>query len=278
MKMTYYFIILYFLFILIPSHLNKTFKKVSQEKKEIDFLDNNKNASKNNETEDLYMNDKKDKDKEDNKNDDKNDDENHDNYIPESEHKNDTVKPERKDDDIKDNPAGRRNKDDITDETEEVEEEEEADDNNNNVWNWLLPENIKNLTSYYINLKNEIENLNYEITKYKIYIIFNAFIAGVLFLIIVLYCSIKCFLLCIKRREEDYNLNYLTDKLGELYIDDVEEEKPKKKTKFEDYDDAPSSANSKNKKKKNITFNPDNYKSSDEDKLLYKPYKNEDIQ
>ena len=126
--------------------------------------------------------------------------------------------------------------------------------------------------------KIEVDTLNNDITKNKIFIVFNAFITGVLFLIIVIYSSIKCFLLCTKRREHDYNLSLLTDKLGELYVDDYEKVKQKKtKKKSRDYD-APSSVNNKKKMKKKTTFNPDNYKSSDEDKILYKPYKREDIE
>ena len=339
----YYFIIIYFLFILTPFHLNKILNKGSIETIGISFLTRKNNSQtklpkipikdhfkdnaidddkddaiygdkgddinddknddinddknddinddKNddiNDAKDDDINEAKDDDKDENENekqdDDKDDDDkyydkdenenekqNDDKYIPKGEDKDKPYIPERNNKDDDKDPPGRKDKNDKRDDLEE-------EDDDYRDWEWRTSDTVKNLSMYFFYLKNEVDTLNNDITKNKIFIVFNAFITGVLFLIIVIYSSIKCFLLCTKRREHDYNLSLLTDKLGELYVDDYEKVKQKKtKKKSRDYD-APSSVNNKKKMKKKTTFNPDNYKSSDEDKILYKPYKREDIE
>ena len=269
----YYFIILYFLFILIPFHLNKSFNKTSIETIETDLL-THKNTTKTKIPEFDYKDVDKDndidEDKEEEMNYEENEEKEDDKDIPKRKDKEDKVNLERKDKENDKEGPERKDKDE-----QKGGPEEEDDDYTN--WEWGPSDVVKNLSMYFFYLKKELDTLNNDITKNKIYMVFNAFITGVLFLIIVIYSSIKCFLLCTKRREQDYGLSYLTDKLGELYIEDIEEKKKKKEEKLKDYD-APSSVNKKNKKKKRNTFNPDNYKSSDEDKILYKPYKSEDIQ
>lgn len=269
----YYFIIIYFLFILIPFQLNKSFNEVSIETIEADLF-TRKNSTKTKfpgfHYKDYGKDNGIDEDKEEEINYEENEEKDGDKEIPKGNGKEDKDIPEKNDKwDYKEDP-------DKKDEGNKKGDPKEGDDDYRD-WDWEPSDTLKNLSMYYFYLKKELDTLNNDITKNKIYIVFNAFITGVLFLIIVIYSSIKCFLLCTKRREQDYGLSYLTNKLGELYIDDIEEAKTKKEKKSKDYD-APSSVNKKNKKKKRSTFNPDNYKSSDEDKILYKPYKNEDIQ
>ena len=147
-----------------------------------------------------------------------------------------------------------------------------------------MSDEVKNLSDQVFNLNNEIDNVKDAITMNKIYMVLYSIVAGILFLVIVIYSSIKCFILCTKRNVYDYRLSYITDKLGEFYLDENENEndeskinKKEKKSKSKDYG-APISASNSNQKSKFSTFNPDNYISSNEDKKLYKPYKNEDIQ
>ena len=127
----------------------------------------------------------------------------------------------------------------------------------------------------------EIKRLNNEISKRKIYIIFLSISAAILFLIIVIYSSIKCFILCTKNNIQDYRVSDISmNRLGEEYIDENEEEQMNKKSikNIDDYADAPIYSNNKSKNEQINTFNPDNYMYSSQDKKLYKPYNNEDIQ
>ena len=174
-------------------------------------------------------------------------------------------------------------------EKERERERENPDKRDKYDWgNWEMSEEVKNLSDQVFNLNNEIDNVKDAITMNKLYMVLYSIVAGILFLVIVIYSSIKCFILCTKRNVYDYRLSYITDKLGEFYLDENENEnenendeskinKKEKKSKSKDYD-APISASNSNQKSKYSTFNPDNYISSNEDKKLYKPYKNEDIQ
>ena len=126
-------------------------------------------------------------------------------------------------------------------------------------------------------LDDKIDDLNREITKRKIYVAFLGIITIILFLILVIYCSIKCYILCTKKHHQNYRVSYISEnKLGEVYIDENGEEKFNLSIKNRDESEAPIYSN--NNYGNNVsTFNPDNYKGSDEDKNLYKPYKSEDI-
>ena len=126
----------------------------------------------------------------------------------------------------------------------------------------------------------EIRRLNNEISKRKTYIIFLSISAAILFLIIVIYSSIKCFILCTKRYEPIYRISYVnSSQCLAVSMAEYEEKKiDNKESKSEDYE-APNHASVKNnKKQKYKTINPDKYKSTKEDKDLYKPYNSEDFQ
>lgn len=138
-------------------------------------------------------------------------------------------------------------------------------------------EKMQNLYKDIYNLSQRKESLGKEITKNKIYIIFYGLIDGILFLIIVIYSSIKCFILCNKRNDNDIPLSLIANNIGEFYIDDNEEEEIYKSNKKSKNQDTPTSGSNKGKNKKYKTSYLNNYKASNEDKQLYKPYKNEDI-
>ena len=127
-------------------------------------------------------------------------------------------------------------------------------------------------------LENQIKKLDTEITKSKIYIIFLSILAIIFFLMIVIYSSIKCYIVCSKKSVQDYRISDLNiNKLGEVYIDEDGGQRisSSKRKDINNYD-APIYANNNNSQQK--TFNPDNCISSSQDKKLYKPYNNEDIQ
>lgn len=143
-----------------------------------------------------------------------------------------------------------------------------------------MPDEIKKLIEQIGDLSEEIDRINTEISKRKIYIIFFSVICAILFLFLVIYSSIKCFILCTKRYEPIYRISYVNSSQC-LAVSMAEYEESKidsKEPKSEDYD-APIHASVKsNKKKKYNTINPDKYKSTKEDKDLYKPYNSEDFQ
>ena len=127
----------------------------------------------------------------------------------------------------------------------------------------------------------EIRRLNNEISKRKTYIIFLSISAAILFLIIVIYSSIKCYILCTKNNIGEYRVSDISvNRLGEEYIDENGDERMNKRSikNIDDCADAPINANNKSKNAQLNTFNPDNYTYSSQDKKLYKPYNNEDIQ
>ena len=138
-----------------------------------------------------------------------------------------------------------------------------------------------NLTNEIQHYDIEIKRLNTEISKRKIYIIFLSILASILFLMIVIYSSIKCFILCTKKNVSEYRVSDISvNRLGEVYIDENGEERKKKMSikNLDDCADAPIYANNKGKNTQINTFNPDNYIYSSQDKRLYKPYNNQDIQ
>lgn len=138
-----------------------------------------------------------------------------------------------------------------------------------------------NLTNQIKEIDNKIDDLNTEITKSKIYIIFLSVLTIILFIILIIYSSIKCYILCTKKSLMDFAISILDEsKLGEVYIDEnVEEEEKINGSTSKNKNEGEAPIYSDNNSNRNIsTFNPDNYKGSDEDKNLYKPYSNEDIQ
>ncbi len=140
---------------------------------------------------------------------------------------------------------------------------------------------IRNLNDEIHKYDEEIKRLNNEISKRKIYIIFLSILAVILFLMIIIYSSIKCYILCTKKNVQEYrvsNLNF--NRFGEVYIDDNGEERMSKmssKNLNDDCADAPIYSNKKSNNNQVNTFNPDNYIYSSQDKKLYKPYNIEDM-
>ena len=140
----------------------------------------------------------------------------------------------------------------------------------------------RNLTEEIHKYDEEINRLNNEIYKRKIYIIFLSILAVILFLMIIIYSSIKCYILCTKKNVQEYrvsNLNF--NRFGEVYIDDNGEERISKmssKNLNDDCADAPIYSDKKSNNNQVNTFNPDNYIYSSQDKKLYKPYNIEEMQ
>ena len=141
-----------------------------------------------------------------------------------------------------------------------------------------LRDNITEEIKYY---DIEIKRLNTEISKRKIYIIFLSILASILFLMIVIYSSIKCYILCTKKNIPEYRISDISvNRLGDVYIDENGEERMSKMNlkNIDDCADAPIYVNNKSKNAQTNTFNPNNCMYSSQDKKLYKPYSNEDIQ
>ena len=131
----------------------------------------------------------------------------------------------------------------------------------------------------FTDLKAKIDELNIKIGKSNIYIILLSILAFVLFLLLVIYSSIKCYILCSKKVIQDYRVSDISiNKLGDVYNDGNQEEKIKSNlgNNSNDYE-APVYTNNKKNNSNGNTFNPDKFISSNEDKNLYKPFKNEDI-
>ena len=131
----------------------------------------------------------------------------------------------------------------------------------------------------YTDLKEKIDELNTKIGKSNIYIIFLSILAFILFLLLVIYSSIKCYILCSKKVVQDYRVSDLSmNKLGGVYNDVNQEDKFKSNISNNSNDyDAPIYANNKKNNSNANTFNPDKFIASNEDKNIYKPFKNEDI-
>ncbi len=126
-------------------------------------------------------------------------------------------------------------------------------------------------------LEKEINELNTENTKKKIYIIFLSILAVIFFLMIIIYSSIKIYIVCANNSLRDYRFSDLnSNKFGGIYLDENRQERISNTSinNSTNYG-APIYANNNYQQD---TFNPDNCLSSSQDKKLYKPYKNEDIQ
>ena len=100
---------------------------------------------------------------------------------------------------------------------------------------------------------------------------------------IVKYNSIKWIILCTKKNVQEYRVSDINvNRLGEDYIDENGEERRSKMSlknlNDDDCADAPIYANNKSNNNQMNTFNPNNYIYSSQDKKLYKPYNQEDIQ
>jgi len=137
----------------------------------------------------------------------------------------------------------------------------------------------KNYT-YSKEMEEKINELNTKIQKSNIYIIFLTILAFILFLLLVIYGSIKCYILCTNKNIQDYRVSEIgMNKLGDVYLDGNGDNQLSKTidNNSNDYD-APIYANNKKSNAQNNTFNPDKYIASNEDKNLYKPFKNEEIQ
>ena len=151
-------------------------------------------------------------------------------------------------------------------EDEDFNEDKEDDEEQNQ----KEKEIISNLTSKIDEMHKKIEDVDNEISKRKIYIIFLSIISFLLFIMLIVYSSIKCFVLCTKKNETVYRVSEL-NRFGEVYIDDSVEEKNNNKSlmKSDNYG-APQLANDKNNSN---TFNPDHYIDTN----LYKPYSSKEL-
>lgn len=142
-----------------------------------------------------------------------------------------------------------------------------------------IDEEIKDLNAQKETLINQKAEQEKQITKAIVYLVLLGILAFFLLLVIIIYTSIKCYILCSAARNTDYLISRMSlNHLGEVYLDVNEEEKLRKSLNDNsavNYD-APISAESGSEKKYN-TFNPDHFVPSDEDKKLYRPYKSEEM-
>ena len=160
--------------------------------------------------------------------------------------------------------------------------DKDGDDENDKEWRdnkeWE-EEQIKNLTADLESLRAQKNDQDKEIAKAILYLVLLGILAFILLLVIIIYASIKCYILCSSARNADYLISRMSlNHLGEVYLDINGEEKFKKSENYNsavNYD-APISADSGSEKRYN-TFNPDNFVSSEEDKKLYRPYKSEEM-
>ena len=132
------------------------------------------------------------------------------------------------------------------------------------------------------NLTNLLSEQDLEIHKAKIYIILLGILCFILFLVVIIYSSIKCYILCSSKRvsETDYLISKLDlKKLKEAYMSKNGEVQFRQSSNNNsvNYGAPALSNNIINNKSKNNTFNPDNCIPSEQDKKLYKPYNNEEI-
>ena len=134
-----------------------------------------------------------------------------------------------------------------------------------------LTEQIDILTAQKIDQDQKIRNSIF-------YLVILSILAFILLLVIIIYCSIKCYILCSAPKNTDYLISRLSlNHLGEVYIGENGELRSKQSINPSNAVncDAPISAN--NDERQYNTFNPENFVSSEEDKKLYRPYNKEDI-
>lgn len=214
-KISYYYIIIYLLFILIPFHFNKYLKNNAIETIEIDLMKKKYNIFK---------------------------------Y-----------------EDYKEGEPKKR----INDKEREKDPDDDDDE---------MSDEIKELIDKIDDLNRKIDITKTDITKNKIYMVFFSILDTILFLIIIIYTSVKCFVLCTKKIAPVYRISDISSNKNEddNYDENGEEKINKNSNNLEDFD-APVHASIKYNNKKYNTFDPDNYRPSNEDKELYKPYKDEDI-
>ena len=140
---------------------------------------------------------------------------------------------------------------------------------------------IENLNSQINNITSLIDQQQVEIKKKQIYLVLLGILSLILLIIIIIYSSIKCYILCSSKRdnETDYLISKLSlNKFGQVYIGENGEEKFKDSINYNSNNyGAPIYSNNNININQYNTFNPDNYIPSEEDKKLYKPYNNEDI-
>ena len=149
-------------------------------------------------------------------------------------------------------------------------------------WEWdeeKYQEELKSLYEEFNNLTKQKEDQDQKIRNSIFYLVLLGILAFVFLLVIIIYCSIKCYILCSPPKNTDYIISKLSlNHLGEVYIGENGEIRYKNPINNNSAVncDAPRSASSINERQYN-TFNPDNLVSSEEDKKLYKPYDKEDI-
>lgn len=162
--------------------------------------------------------------------------------------------------------------------TDDIDDKEK--DPKNKEWeDEKMKEEIKNLTDGLNSLRSQKSEQDREIAKATLYLVLLSILAFILLLVIIIYSSIKCYILCSSARNVDNLISRMSlNHLGEVYIDVNDDEKFKQSSNYNsamNYD-APISADS-GSEKNNRTFNPENFVSSEEDKKLYRPYKSEEI-
>ena len=150
---------------------------------------------------------------------------------------------------------------------------------NKNNTDFFDEKELEKLNSQLKDLDSLIKEQEFVCRKNKIYLILLIILASILFLVIVIYSSIKCYILCSSKRdiEADYLISKISlNKFGQVYMSENDDEKFKKSNNdnLADYG-APIYANNNNNQYN--TFNPDNCIPSEQDKKLYKPYNNEDM-
>ena len=133
---------------------------------------------------------------------------------------------------------------------------------------------MKNLTDQIKILKEQKLDQEQKIRNSIFYLVLLGILGFILLLVIIIYCSIKCYILCSAPKNTDYIISKLSlNHLGEVYIGENGELRYKQSINRNSA--APLSANSGETRYN--TFNPDNFISSEEDKKLYRPYDKEDI-
>jgi len=133
---------------------------------------------------------------------------------------------------------------------------------------------MKNLTDQIKILKEQKLDQEQKIRNSIFYLVLLGILGFILLLVIIIYCSIKCYILCSAPKNTDYIISKLSlNHLGEVYIGENGELRYKQSINRNSA--SPLSANSGETRYN--TFNPDNFISSEEDKKLYRPYDKEDI-
>jgi hypothetical protein len=163
-----------------------------------------------------------------------------------------------------------------------TDEDWDEDDWDDDDWRWderEYQEEMKNLSEQIQNLKVQKQDQEQKIKNSIFYLVLLGILAFILLLVIIIYCSIKCYILCSSPKNTDYLISKISlNHLGEVYIGENGELRCKQSINPNSAVncDAPISANNGNERQYN-TFNPDNFISSEEDKKLYRPYDKEDI-